>query len=227
MRIAVLGTGVVGQTLAGKLAALGHDVVMGTRDAEETRGRTAQGAYGNPPMGVWLEEHPMVRLASFADAAASADVILNATNGHGSLDALRLAGEQNLNGKLLLDISNPLDFSRGMPPTLSVCNTDSLGEQIQRGFPNVKVVKTLNTVTASLMVNPAAVNGGDHAVFVSGSDSDAKARTADLLREWFGWQEVIDLGDISSARGVEMYLPLWLRLWGAMGSGVFNIKIVK
>ena len=145
------------------------------------------------------------------------EMVINATNGTGSLNALRLAGEQNLDGKILLDASNPLDFSQGMPPTLAVCNTDSTGEQIQRAFPKVKVVKGLNTVTALLMVNPALVNNGDHTLFVCGNDAEAKAQVTAWLREWFGWRDVLDLGDITSARGAEMYLPLWLRLWGASG----------
>ncbi len=153
--------------------------------------------------------------------------MFNATNGMGSLEALKLAGESNLNGKILVDISNPLDFSKGMPPSLSVCNTDSLGEQIQRAFPAVKVVKTLNTVTASLMVNPRQLADGDHHVFVSGNDAGAKAQVTDLLKTWFGWKHVIDLGDITTARGTEMYLPLWLRLWGALGTGMLNIKVVS
>ncbi len=166
-------------------------------------------------------------VGSLAQAAAYGEILFNATNGGGSLEALALAGEANLNGKILIDISNPLDFSRGMPPTLFVSNTDSLGEQIQRAYPQVKVVKTLNTVTASLMVNPRQLANGDHHVFVSGNDAGAKAHVVNLLTTWFGWQHVIDLGDITTARGPEMYLPIWLRLWGALGIGLFNVKVVK
>jgi predicted dinucleotide-binding enzyme len=174
-----------------------------------------------------LEQNPGVKLATYAGAAAQAECIINATNGMGSIEALRLAGEANLNGKILMDISNPLDFSRGMPPTLSVCNTDSLGEQIQTAFPGVKVVKTLNTVTASLMVDPRQLAGGEHHIFVSGNDAQTKAQVTQFLSDWFGWKHIIDLGDITTARGAEMYLPLWLRLWGALGSGMLNIYIVK
>jgi predicted dinucleotide-binding enzyme len=125
-----------------------------------------------------------------------------------------------------MDISNPLDFSRGMPPTLFVCNDDSLGEQIQREFPQTMVVKTLNTLTASLMVNPGLLADGDHTVFVSGNDQAAKSQVSKWLAEWFGWKHILDLGDITTARGVEMYLPLWLRLWGALGTGMLNIKVI-
>jgi predicted dinucleotide-binding enzyme len=144
-----------------------------------------------------------------------------------SLDALNLAGADNLAGKILIDVSNPLDFSKGFPPTLTVCNTDSVGEQIQKAFPKTKVVKALNTMTAALMVDPAKVAGGDHHVFVSGNDTEAKLRVADLLKTWFGWKNVIDVGDITTARGVEMILPLWVRLYSALGSPMFNFKIAR
>ena len=153
--------------------------------------------------------------------------MINATSGSGSLQALELAGESNLNGKILIDISNPLDFSKGFPPSLTVCNTDSLGEQIQRAFPNARVVKTLNTTTAAVMVDPAKVAGGDHHLFVSGNNAAAKARVTELLRQWFGWRNVIDLGDITTARGAEMLLPLWVRLMGPLGTPMFNFKIAR
>jgi 8-hydroxy-5-deazaflavin:NADPH oxidoreductase len=227
MKIAILGTGVVGQTLAGKLVERGHQVVIGTRDVAETMARSEPSPYGLPPFRTWLEQNPGVKVDSFSGAARGAEAVFNATSGAGSLEALRQAGEANLNGKILLDISNPLDFSRGMPPTLTVCNTDSLGEQIQRLFPGVKVVKTLNTITAALMVNPGQVAGGEHTIFVSGNDAAAKAQASRWLAEWFGWKHILDLGDITTSRGVEMYLPLWLRLWGALGTGMINIQIVR
>lgn len=227
MNIAVLGTGIVGQTIAGKLAQLGHSVMIGTRSPEETMARTDPGPYGQPPFSEWLAQNSAIQLGSFQEAAHFGEVVINATNGMGSLEALRQAGEANLNGKILLDISNPLDFSRGMPPSLSVSNTDSLGEQIQRAFPQVKVIKTLNTVTAYIMVDPNLVANGEHTIFVSGNDPAAKAIVCEWLASWFGWKDILDLGDITTARGVEMYLPLWLRLWGATGTGMFNIKVVK
>ncbi|HEU0193953.1 MAG TPA: NAD(P)-binding domain-containing protein [Gaiellales bacterium] len=227
MRIAVLGTGVVGQTLAGKLAELGNDVTVGTRDVDSLMARTDPQPTGAPAFAVWLESHPGVSVAPFADAAAHGEIILVATSGTVAVDALRLAGQRNLDGKIVIDISNPLDFSSGFPPTLAVCNTDSIGERVQRAFPGARVVKTLNTVNAQVMVDPGAVGGGDHTLFMSGDDADAKARVADLLREWFGWRSVVDVGDISTARGLEMYLPLWLRLMGALETPAFNVKIVR
>lgn len=227
MNIGILGTGMVGQVISGKLAQIGHDVMVGTRDVAETLASTAPNQYGQPAFAIWQQQNPAVKLGTFADAANHGQVVINATNGMGALEALTLAGESHLNGKVLIDVSNPLDFSQGVPPTLSVCNSDSLGEQIQRAFPQVKVVKTLNTMTASLMVDPRQLADGDHHVFVSGNDAEAKAHVVNWLTTWFGWKQIIDLGDISTARGTEMYLPFWLRLWGALETGLFNIKIVR
>ena len=226
VRFGILGTGVVGKTLAAQLAGLGHEVMVGTRNPEETTSRTEPDAYGNPPFGSWQEEHPEVKLGTFEEAAAHGEMVVNATAGGVSLEALELAGEGNLNGKIVMDVSNPLDFSQGMPPTLAVSNTDSLGEQIQRRFPGAKVVKTLNTMNAYLMVDPAQLAGADHTVFVSGNDAEAKQAVTELL-ESFSWTDVIDLGDITTARGTEMLLPVWLRLFGALRKPVFNFKIVR
>ena len=226
VRLGILGTGTVGKTIAARLAGLEHDVMVGTRNPEETASRTEPDPYGNPPFSAWQEEHPEVKLGTFAQAAAHGEMIVNATAGAVSLEALEQAGEDNLSGKVLIDISNPLDFSKGMPPSLSVVNTDSLGEQIQRRFPEAKVVKTLHTMNAYLMVDPAQLAGGDHTVFVSGDDPEAKAAVTDLLRS-FGWTDIIDLGDITTARGTEMVLPVWLRLFGALQKPVFNFKIVR
>lgn len=225
MNIAVLGTGMVGQALAARLLELGHDVVVGTRDPQATRSRTEPDAMGNPPFSAWLEAHPAAGLATFAEATAAAELVVNATNGSGALPALEQAGADNLAGKVVLDISNPLDFSAGFPPTLFVKDTDSLGEQLQRAFPQARVVKTLNTLNASLMVEPKAL-GQESSVFVSGDDEAAKATVTELL-ESFGHTDVIDLGDISTARGTEMLLPVWLRLMGALGTPAFNFKIVR
>lgn len=227
MRIAVFGTGMVGQALAGRLSELGHDVMVGTRDVEATMARTESGPLGNPPFAVWQETHRSVRLETAADAAAAADMVVNATNGAGSIAMLEAAGEQNLSGKVLVDVANPLDFSQGRPPSFFVSNTDSLGEQIQRRFPEAKVVKTLNTMNCEVMVDPGKVPG-EHDVFVCGEDPDAKRQVGELL-ESFGWpaERIRDLGGITSARGTEMYVALWLRLWGALGTGYFNIAVVR
>lgn len=227
MKIAVLGTGVVGKVIAAKLSSLGHDVVVGTRDPAATIARSEPGPYGDPPFAAWLGQNPGVRVDTFAAAAAHAEMVVNATSGRGALEALALAGAERLDGKVLVDISNPLDFSKGMPPTLSVCNDDSLGEQIQRAFPGARVVKTLNTVNAWIMVDPRSLASGDHTMFVCGNDAGAKAQVVSLLREGFGWSDVLDLGDISNARGTEMLLPLWVRIYGATQNPMFSIKVVR
>src|ERR687890_757478 len=226
VRFGILGTGVVGRTLAARLDGMGHEVTVGTRDPEETASRAGPDTYGNPPFSVWQEEHLEVRLAAFSEAAAHGEMVVNATAGVVSLEALELAGEDNLTGKVLVDISNPLDFSQGMPPTLSVSNTDSLGEQIQRRFPEAKVVKTLHTMNAYLMVDPAQLARSDHTVFVSGDEAEAKATVTELLTS-FGWTDVIDLGDITTARGTEMLLPIWVRLFGVLQKPIFNFQIVR
>ena len=176
---------------------------------------------------MWATAHPKVQLATLAEAAARSEVIINALSGAGSLEGLALAGEPNLAGKIVLDLSNPLDFSKGVPPSLFVSNTSSLGEQLQQRFPSAKIVKTLNTVTANLMVDPGQLAGGDHPTFVAGNDADARRQVAAFLREWFGWRDVIELGDITTARGTEMLLPLWLRTWGALETPGFSLRVVR
>jgi predicted dinucleotide-binding enzyme len=227
MKFGILGTGVVGRAIAAKLHSLGNEVMLGTRSVAATMARSEAGRYGNPPVKVWLEQNPGVQLGDFAEAARHGEVVFNATAGQAALEAMQLAGEENLNDKILIDISNPLDFSQGMPPTLTVSNTDSVGEQLQRAYPQVKVVKSLNTMTAALMVEPGSVGDGDHLVFVCGNDAGAKAQVTTLLKDSFGWKEVTDLGDISASRGVEMYLPLWIRLMGVIGTPMFNFKLVR
>lgn len=226
MRIAVLGTGVVGQTLAATWQSLGHDVVIGTRDPAASLGRREPNAMGGPGFGVWAEAHPGIRVATLPEAAAHGELVVNATSGHATLAALAEAGAENLDGKVLLDLANPLDFSQGFPPTLTVKETDSLAEQVQRAFPGARVVKSLNTMNAAVMVAPESLGDGDSSVFVSGDDAAAKDVVSDLLRQ-MGWRDVVDLGDLSSARGTEMMMPMWLRLLGAFGHANFNIRVVR
>lgn len=227
MKIGVLGSGTVGRTLAGKLSSLGHEVTIGTRDVDALKARTEPDGMGNPPFSTWKESYPAIAVETFEATAADGELLINATSGTGSLEALEQAGAANLDGKVLIDVSNPLDFSNGFPPSLSVCNTDSLAEQIQRAFPDAKVVKSLNTMTAAVMVDPGSVAGGDHDVFLSGDDDGAKDQVRELLAS-FGWKNIYDLGGIETARGVEMWLPLWLFLMGGpMGGPMFNLKMVK
>jgi len=217
MKIAVLGTGMVGETISSKLIELGHEVIMGSRTT------------GNEKAKAFLAKHQgKAKTGTFSDAAAFGEIIFNCTSGGASVEALKLAGEVNLNGKILIDLANPLDFSNGFPVTLSIVNTSSLGEEIQNAFPGVKVVKTLNTIWCGLMVNPGMINGGDHNIFVCGNDASSKDKVKEILIS-FGWQDnnILDLGDISKARGTEMYLPLWLSIYGKTNNGAFNVKIVR
>ncbi len=214
MKIGILGTGIVGQTIGTKLVQLGHDVMMGSRDP------------ANPTAITWAKDVGHNALyGNFMNAAGFGEIIFNCTMGTASLDALRMAGMENLRGKILIDTSNPLSYSTEIW-TLTVCNNDSLGEQIQRMFPDTKVVKSLNTINANVMVEPSKLLERTD-VFVSGNDIEAKAAVIAILRDWFGWKSVIDLGDITTSRGVEMYVVFWQTLRNAISSHRFNIKVVS
>lgn len=230
MKIAILGTGNVGQTFATKFIALGHEVMMGTRNVADTMGRKATDNYGSLPFAEWHTSNTKVQLGTFAEAASFGEIVLNALQGAASVTAISTANTNDFDGKILIDISNPLDFSKGFPPTLleGLHNTNSLGEEIQKALPNTKVVKTLNTMWSGIMINPAMIGNGDHNVFVSGNDFDAKEKVKEILVS-FGWtpSSILDLGDITTARGTEMWLPIWLRIYGATNNGAFNIKIVS
>lgn len=225
MRYAVLGTGIVGRTITAKLTSLGHEVAIGTRVPAATLARSEPDAMGTEPFATWHAAYSAVPLLTFAEAAAFGETVVNSTAGTATLDALDAAGGDNLSGKVLIDIANALDSSQGMPPTLNPVNTDSLGERIQRAFPEALVVKTLNTMNCRVMVEPGRVTGA-HNVFVSGDDTGAKKQVTELLVS-FGWPEgnIIDLGGIETARGAEMLLPLWLRLYGTLGHADFNFHI--
>jgi 8-hydroxy-5-deazaflavin:NADPH oxidoreductase len=212
MRIAVLGTGMVGRTLAPAFTRLGHDVVVGTRAPAATRARDD-----------WDVD---LSLAPFAEVAEGADLVVNATSGLGSLEALEAVGEAALADSVLLDVANPLDFSAGFPPTLTVKDTDSLAEQIQRAFPRTRVVKSLNTVNCAVMVDPSRVGDDETTMFVAGEDPGARETVVALL-EQLDWRDVIEFGDLAAARGMEMWLPLWVRLMGRLGTPDFNIRVVR
>lgn len=217
MKIGILGTGMVGQAIATKMIQLGHTVMMGSRSGKHEKAEAWIAANG-----------PSASQGTFAETASYGEIIFNCTKGEITLEVIKQAGAENLKGKILADVTNPLDFSKGMPPTLLIVNDNSLGEEIQKALPETHVVKTLNTMTAPVMVNPSLVNGGDHSVFLSGNSQEAKAKVGALLQE-IGWKEnnIIDLGDITTARGSEQLLPIWVRLYAVMGSPMFQFKIVK
>lgn len=215
MNIGILGTGVVGQTIGTRLIELGHHVMLGSRLSNNEKGRAWARVQGS-----------QASHGTFAEAAKFGEILFNCTSGMGSLSALEFPSKSDLTNKVLIDVANPLDFSRGMPPTLTVSNTDSLAEQIQRMHPLLRVVKALNTMNVDVMVHPERLHG-PHDVFICGNDDLAKNTVTEILTDWFGWESVIDLGDISNARGMEMVLPLWISLQRKLGTAHFNFKIVK
>ena len=222
MRIAVLGTGIVGKVLSSRLIELGNSVYMGTRDTSNSGDSEDPKSLAN-----WLKANELIQLVNFEDIPSDCDLYINATGGFVSIEALEKTGKNTLKDKVLLDLANPLDFSKGMPPSLFVSNTDSLGEQIQRAFPDTHVIKSLNTMNCNIMLNPALVQG-DHNVFICGNDEKAKTVVKSLLTQ-AGWKDsnIMDLGDITAARATEMVLPVWLKLWGKLGTANFNFNIVQ
>jgi 8-hydroxy-5-deazaflavin:NADPH oxidoreductase len=209
MQIAILGTGPVGRALGNALSGAGHGVVIGTRDPKGTKRRDE-----------WAE----VDLPLVAYGDIQGDVFINATSGGGALSALESVGEA-LNGKVVIDTSNPLDFSQGFPPSLLVSNTDSLAEQLQRAFPEARLVKMFNTMANEVMVNPGGL-AQDSTIFVAGNDATARQTAASLAAD-LGWSDVFDLGDLTAARGLEMFIPLWVRMFVQLGRAEFNIKVVR
>jgi 8-hydroxy-5-deazaflavin:NADPH oxidoreductase len=226
MKVGILGTGGVGRALAEGFVREGHGVLVGTRDVDELMARSEPDRMGTPPFAQWLAEHPGVAVGTFSHVGEHAELLVNATLGSASVDVLREAGLADAPGRIVIDASNALDHSGGFPPSLFVVNTDSLAEQIQREFPDARVVKAWNTMTASLMTNPGLLAGGEHSIPICGNDDDARRQVADLLRS-FGWRDVVDLGDLTAARGMEAYVLFWLGLYGAAGSPLVNVKIVR
>ncbi len=229
MKIAILGTGMVGQSLAPTLAKKGHQVVIGTRDVKKTLANMEPHPFGMPSFGQWHKGHSEIPVATFKQAIADSELLINATNGFSIIDILKDVPSASFDNKVMIDLANSLDFSKGMPPRVGVTDKPgvSIGETIQATFPKLRVVKSLNTLTSSAMLNPSVVTGGDSTLFMSGNDAAAKATVLELLQS-FGWKDVIDLGDISNAGATELMMPIWLRVWGKLGqSTVFNFKIVR
>lgn len=220
MKIGILGTGAVGQTIGTALISKGHEVLMGSRTA------------ANEKAAAWVAKNGAAAMqGTFADAATFADIIFICLNGAAVPAALQQAGDAGFSGKVVIDVTNPLDFSHGMPPSLlpQYCNTYSLGEEIQKLLPAAKVVKGLNTVTANLMVNAALVNDGNHHLFICGNDIDAKNKVKHLLADNFNWkpENILDFGDMKSARLTEAIIPFWVGAMQVLGTPMFNYMIVK
>lgn len=216
MKVGIFGTGIVGRTLGTKFVEVGHSVTMGSREVGSEKARD------------WAEETGGEAFTgSHLDAGVFGELLVNATAGRGSLEVLQTVGAENLNNKILLDIANPLDFSAGTPPTFSVSNTDSLGEQIQRTFPEMRVVKVFNTIAAELMTHPDLITGG-HNTFIAGNDASARVQTLEILLS-FGWTaaQVIDFGGISASRALEGFAQFWYLLYESQQTELFNMQILK
>lgn len=229
MKITIFGTGMVGQNLATALVGKGHSVTVGTRDVKKSLATSDANAFGMPAFGTWHKSNPQIQVARFADAAASSELLINATSGAVIIDILQDVPKQNFDNKIMIDAANALDFSKGMPPRVSITDTAgaSVGERLQAAFPTLRIVKALNTISAFAMLNPAAVAGGDSTLFMCGNDAAAKVTVLELLRS-YGWKDVLDLGDISNSGAMELMMPIWLRVWGKLGQAtVFNYKIVR
>ncbi len=230
MKIAILGTGNVGQTFAEKFISLGHEVIMGTRDVDSTLARQATDNYGSLPFREWYSKNPAVQLNTFDSAADSCEIIVNALQGAATLSVFKGCRVESFNNKIIIDVANPLDFGHGFPPSLiaGLNNTNSLGEALQELLGNAKIVKTLNTMYCGIMVNPNMISGGQHTNYICGNDENAKRSVIDLLLS-FGWEakNILDLGDITNARGTESTLLLWTRIYGATKNGAFNFSVVK
>jgi 8-hydroxy-5-deazaflavin:NADPH oxidoreductase len=230
MKIAILGTGNVGQTFAEKFISLGYQVMMGTRNVENTLQRKGTDNYGSLPFSEWHSKNQRVQLGTFAEAVKFGAIVLNALQGSITISTFKSCNANDFDGKIIIDIANPLDFSNGFPPSLidGLNNTNSLGEEIQKIVPNAKVVKTLNTMYCGIMVNPAMINNGNHTNYICGNDADAKIKVKEILNA-FGWSNdhILDLGDITNARGTESTLLIWTRIYGATQTGSFNLSIVK
>ena len=216
MNIGILGTGIVGQTLGSHLIKRGHMVMLGSRSVD------------NEPAKKWAVENNALSNI-FSEAAAFGDIVFNCTMGIYSLVALKMAGVENLRQKILVDTANPLDFSLGMPPRLTVCNDNSLGEEIQKLLPETKVVKALNTINNEVMVNPGKINGGNSELHICGNDDEAKETVTELIVKELGWKRecVIDLGPIMHARGTEAMLLFIISLAMKYGSFYNGIKVLR
>jgi 8-hydroxy-5-deazaflavin:NADPH oxidoreductase len=228
MNVGIIGSGPVAQTFGERLLTVGQAVMISARDPDAPKDMGPRGAW--PSAAAWakanVDQGRQAAAGGFAAAAAFGELLVNATAGTASLSAFGAADPADIAGKIVIDLSNPLDFSHGMPPRLAFCNDDSLGERLQAAYPSARVVKTLNTMNVAVMVEPGRL-GEETDVFVAGNDAAAKTWvTENVLEGWLGWSRIVDVGDITAARATEMYLPLWLRLLGAAGTPLLNMKVI-
>ena len=220
MHIGIVGAGPVAQTIGTALIQNGHRVLLGSRTAS------------NEKAAAWLHHNgSSANLGTFSEAASFGELLFICLQATAAVDVLTAIDPELFRSKVVIDVTNPLDFSKGMPPSLlpQYSNNHSLGEHMQQTLPQAFVVKALNTVTARLMVNALLVNDGNHNLFICGNDKEAKSKVKHLLAENFYWKPelIIDMGGIESARLTEAIIPFWVGVMQIMGTSLFNYQLVK
>jgi len=213
MRVGVLGSGQVGQRLAAGFRGRGHEVMIGSRDPAK------------PELVRWLSgEGAGIEAGTFAAAAAHGELVVLAVLGNAAEQAIAEAGPENFSGKVVIDAMNPLDFSGGFPPKLSIAGQDSLGERVQRALPDARVVKAFNTIGSAYFVDPNFTEG-DPTMLIAGDDEDAKRAVADVLAD-FGWSQTVDIGGIEGSRELEAICIAWVKIGGARGAWDHGFKLL-
>ena len=225
MKIGIFGTGGVGRTLAAKFVSDGNEVIIGTRNVEETLAKSQPDGMGSPPYKEWRKNNPNVKLGTFADTAKFGEIIILATFGDATKNAIDLAGKENFSNKIVVDATNPLDFSKGVPPGFTVTLGNSLGEQIQRHISQAKVVKAFNTIGGHIMVSPKR-GEGDPDFFLAGNNESAKDQVSAIAQKW-GWKNVVDLGDISKSYWLEAFAMIWIYYGFKNNSWNHAFKLLK
>ena len=212
-QVGVLGSGEVGRRLAAGFGSRGHDVMIGSRDPDK------------PELREWLSSDGAgVKAGTFQEAAAHGELLVLAVLGNAAQQAIADAGAENFSGKVVIDAMNPLDFSGGFPPKLSISGEDSLGERVQRALPDAKVVKAFNTIGNPYFVDPR-FSEGQPTMLIAGDDEGAKRTVGDLLAG-FGWSDVVDLGGIEGARELEAICIAWVKIGGRRGSWDHGFKLL-
>ena len=212
-RVGVLGTGEVGRRLAAGFRARDHDVMIGSRDP------------GKPDLREWLsDEGAGIEVGTFAQAAAHGEFLVLSVLGSAAEEAIAEAGRENFTGKVVIDAMNPLDFSGGFPPKLSISGEDSLGERVQRALPDARVVKAFNTIGSPYFVDPS-FGEGPPTMLIAGDDEEAKRTVGDVLAD-FGWSHVVDIGGIEGSRELEAICIAWVKIGGQRGSWDHGFRLL-
>jgi hypothetical protein len=212
-RVGVLGTGEVGRRLAGGFRSRGHDVMIGSREP------------GKSDLAEWLSgDGSGIEAGTFAQAASHGELVVVAVLGNAAESAIAEAGPDNFRGKVVIDAMNPLDFSGGFPPKLSIAGEDSLGERVQRALPDAHVVKAFNTIGSPYFVDPS-FSDGRPTMLIAGDDQGAKGTVRDVLAD-FGWADTVDIGGIEGSRELEAICIVWVKIGGARGAWDHGFKLL-